>query len=174
MLKNLVRTRGLARKAVSGGDAVDDDHGDVEESGFDGGGAAGDDGGVGGGEGVVGLVGDDAQRELSRCQPWRRCGEQCRCRRGRRRRRTGLRGFGVVDAQTHASRSTGRCWRSSPERLPGRTATSGSSGWKLVSGAERGAIERWLDVADERVADEFCGDAGVGVELFFEGENAEG
>ena len=44
---------------------------------------------------------------------------------------------------------------------------------EVVSGAERGAIEGWLDVADERMADEFCGDAGVGVELFFEGEDAE-
>ncbi len=46
-------------------------------------------------------------------------------------------------------------------------------GMEVVSGAERGAIERGLDVADERMADEFCGDAGVGVELFFEGEDAE-
>ena len=44
---------------------------------------------------------------------------------------------------------------------------------ELVSGAERGAIERRLDVADERVADEFCGDSGVTVELFFEREDAE-
>ncbi len=50
---------------------------------------------------------------------------------------------------------------------------SGSSGWKLVSGAERGAIERRLDVADERMADEFCGYAGVGIKLFFKRKNAE-
>ena len=47
-------------------------------------------------------------------------------------------------------------------------------GMEVVSGAERGAIESGFDVADERMADEFCGDAGVGVELFFEGEDAEG
>ena len=47
-------------------------------------------------------------------------------------------------------------------------------GMEVVSGAERGAIERRLDVTDERMADEFCGDAGVGVKLFFEWEDAEG
>src|ERR1700761_8262291 len=46
-------------------DAIDDNHGDVKESGFDSGGSAGDDSGVGGGEGVVGLVGDVAQGDIA-------------------------------------------------------------------------------------------------------------
>src|SRR4029077_20615049 len=35
-------------------------------------------------------------------------------------------------------------------------------------------IERGVHRADQRVADEFHGDAGIAVEFFFKGENAEG
>lgn len=41
--------------------AIDDDHRDIEKSGFDGGSAAGNDGSVGDGECVIGLTFDDAK-----------------------------------------------------------------------------------------------------------------
>ena len=48
-------------------------------------------------------------------------------------------------------------------------------GWiQLLLAEKRCAIDGWMDGPDQRVADEFYGDAGVGVELFFEREDAEG
>src|ERR1700722_743965 len=45
---------------------------------------------------------------------------------------------------------------------------------QLLLAEERGAIDGRVYRAYQRVADEFHGDACVGVELFFEGEDAEG
>ena len=165
--------QGLGEERGERRDAVDDDHGDVEESGFDGGGAAGDDGGVGGGEGVVGLVGDDAQRELSRASlrgGWRAVSlppvRRRRRRTARVARRCGCAGdAGAAPAGAGEARA---------DQRPGRTAMSGSSGWRWVSGAERGAIVRRLDVTDERMADEFGGNACVGIKLFFKREKCRG
>ena len=53
----------LGEEGGEGSDPVDDDHGHVEESGFDCGGAAGDDSGIGGGESVVSLVFEDADSQ---------------------------------------------------------------------------------------------------------------
>ena len=53
----------LCEEGSEGSDAVDDNHGSVEEGGFDGSRAAGNDGCIGGRQGVIGLVFDDANSE---------------------------------------------------------------------------------------------------------------
>src|SRR5712692_274625 len=61
-----------------------------------------------------------------------------------------------------------------------RSAAAGQDGDEFFLGievlfAEEGlAVERGVHGANQRVADEFHGDSGVAVELFFERENAEG
>ena len=108
MLKNLVRTSGLARSGGERGDAVDDDHRDVEEGGFDGGGAAGDDGGVGGGEGVVGLVRRRRGAESFPCPALaERGGEDCSSWPAGAAATTNWCGGSALWMRRQASRSTG-------------------------------------------------------------------
>ena len=153
------------------GDAVDDDHRDVEERGFDGGGAAGDDGGVGGGEGVVGLISDYAQGKLAG-PAFAKCGEGGVAAGGGGDDELGA-WLGVVDANASFAQHR-QVLAKFGGAAAGKNRDERFFGMEVMSGAERGAILRRLDVTDERVADEFCGDAGVCVELFFEGEDAEG
>ena len=81
-------------------------------------------------------------------------------------------GLGLVDAQARFAQH-----RQVLAKLGGAAARKNRDerffGMELVSGAERGAIERRLDVTDERVADEFRRDAGVAIKLFFEREDTE-
>jgi hypothetical protein len=153
-------------------DAIDDNHGDVEESGFDSGGAAGDDSGVGGGEGVVGLVGDDAQGEVAGPALAESCCRWGVAPGGGGDDKLGA-GFDVVDAQAGFAQHR-QVLAKFGGAAAGKNRDERFFGMEVVSGAERGAVESWLDVTNERVTDEFCGDAGVGVELFFEGEDAQG
>ena len=149
-------------------DAVDDDHGGVEESSFDRGGAAGDDGGICGGENVVSLAFDDAQVE--RRVPARlELGDMIGSGGGDDK----LDWFFFRDAEDSLA-NDGHVLGELGLTGAGENGDERKLRIEIVLTKEIVARLRGLDTADEGMADEFCGDARFGEECFFEGENTEG